>query len=244
MSGLLLHILPGTGRGTVRRTVEGGSRERHPRRGPPHHLSGGPPPRSGEELRPFLARLARCTRGTPATQFALVLPVLTLFLLGIIDVGRLMWMWNQAEKATQMGVRFAVATDFVPSTLATRDFAVSNGIPGGDPVPTGAFSSTLCESGSCDGGWGYNAAAFTNIVNRMRAIMPQITAANVTVTYENVGLGYAGDPNGADVAPLVTVRLRNLTFQPGIAALFGGSLTLPSFKAALTMEDGAGTNAN
>ena len=244
MSGLLLHILPGTGRGTVRRTVEGAPRGRRPRRGPLHHPSGGPPPRSGEDLRPFLARLACCTKGTPATQFALVLPALTILLLGIIDVGRLMWMWNQAEKATQMGVRFAVVTNFVPEDLYDYDFALDGGIPGGDPVPSGSFSSTVCQSGSCTGGWGYNAAAFTNIVNRMRAIMPQITAANVTVTYENVGLGFAGDPNGADVAPLVTVRLRNLTFQPGIAALFGGSLTLPSFKAALTMEDGAGTNAN
>lgn len=188
--------------------------------------------------------LLRRTEGSTVAEFALVLPILLLFLLGMIDVGRLMWTWNQAEKATQMGVRFAVVTDFVPSTLATRDFALNNGVPGGDPVPTSAFSSTLCQSGSCDGGWGYNAAAFTNIVARMRAIMPQITAANVTVTYENVGLGFAGDPNGSDVAPLVTVRLRNLTFQPGIAALFGGSVTLPSFKAALTMEDGAGTSSN
>jgi hypothetical protein len=195
-------------------------------------------------MRLFLARFGRCTKGTPATEFAMVLPVLTLFLFGIIDVGRLMWTWNQAEKATQMGVRFAVATDFVPSTLATRDFAASNGIPGGDPVPTGAFSSTLCQSGSCGGGWGYNAAAFTNIVARMQAMMPEIAAANVTITYENVGLGFAGDPNGSDVAPLVTVRLRNLTFQPGIAALFGGTLTLPDFSAALTMEDGSGTVSN
>jgi hypothetical protein len=192
----------------------------------------------------FVARLARCTKGTPATEFALVLPALTLFLLGIIDVGRLMWTWNQAEKATHMGVRFAVATDFVPSSLATRDFATQNNIPGGDPVPSGAFSTSLCQSGSCSGGWGYSATAFSNIVARMQAIMPQITAANVEVVYDNVGLGFAGDPNGPDVAPLVTVRLKNMTFQPGVAALFGGSLTLPSFSAALTMEDGSGTISN
>jgi hypothetical protein len=190
----------------------------------------------------FLARLARCTNGTPATEFALVLPMLTLFLFGIIDVGRLMWTWNQAEKATQMGVRFAVVTDFVPEDLPDYDFASDGGLPGGDPVPNGAFSETVCQSGGCSD-WGYDATAFANIVARMQAIMPEITAANVTITYENVGLGFAGDPNGSDVAPLVTVRLQNMTFQPGIAALFG-TLTLPDFSAALTMEDGSGTVSN
>jgi hypothetical protein len=189
-------------------------------------------------------RLARCTKGTPATELAMVLPLLFLFLIGIIDVGRLMWLWNQAEKATQMGVRFAVVTDFVPSTLATRDFAISDSIPGGDPVPSGAFSSTLCESGTCSGGWGYSGTAFTNIVTRMQQVMPGLTAANVTVTYENVGLGFAGDPNGSDVAPLVTVRLRNMTFAPASGSPFGLTMTLPDFRAALTMEDGNGTNSN
>lgn len=192
----------------------------------------------------FLARLARDTKGTPATEFAMVLPALMLFLLGIIDVGRLMWTWNQAEKATQMGVRFAVVTDFIPEDLPGHNFALSNSIPGGDPVPGSAFSSAVCESGSCTGGWGYDGDAFGAIVARMQAIMPDIAPANVTVTYENVGLGFAGDPNGSDVAPLVTVRLRNMSFQPGVAVLFGGNLNLPDFSAALTMEDGDGTNSN
>ena len=191
----------------------------------------------------LLTRLARSKSGATASEFAMVLPLLILFLFGIIDVGRLMWTWNRAEKATQMGVRFAVVTNYVPSTLATRDFALDNGIPGGDPVPTSAFSSTVCQSGSCTGGWGYSGTAFTAIVARMQAMMPEITAANVTVTYQNVGLGFAGDPNGSDVAPLVTVRLRDMTFEPAVAALFG-TLTLPDFSAALTMEDGAGTVSN
>lgn len=191
----------------------------------------------------LLAYFRRSTDGGAGAELALVMPLLTIFFLGIIDVGRLMWTWNQAEKATQMGVRFAVVTDFVPSTLATHKFT-DDGIPGGEPVPTTAFSSTLCQSGSCSNGWGYSASAFTNIVSRMQAMMPQITAANVEVQYDNVGLGYAGDPNGADVAPLVTVRLKNMTFQPGISALFGGTYGLPSFSAALTMEDGSGTNSN
>ena len=45
----------------------------------------------------------RDERATSAAEFALVLPVMLFFLLGIIDVGRFMWYVSQAEKATQIG---------------------------------------------------------------------------------------------------------------------------------------------
>jgi hypothetical protein len=60
--------------------------------------------------------------------------------------------------------------------------------------------------------------------------------ANVKITYQNVGLGYSGDPTGPDVAPLTTVELTGLTFDPLV--LFGGTLNLPPIKASLTLEDG------
>ena len=174
----------------------------------------------------------------------MVLPLVLLFIFGMIDIGRLMWTWNRAEKATQMGARFAVVTDMVPATLATQNFALSNGVPGGSPVPTSAFSTTTCDNVGCTNGWGYDAAAFNAVVGRMRLMTPTITAANVVIDYENVGLGYAGDPNGPDVAPLVTVRLRNMTFRPISLFLFNGTFNLPDFRTALTLEDGAGTVSN
>ncbi len=174
----------------------------------------------------------------------MVLPLVLLFIFGMIDVGRLMWTWNRAEKATQMGARFAVVTNMVPATLATQNFALSNGVPGGSPVPTSAFSTTTCDNAGCTNAWGYDAAAFNAVVARMRLMMPEITAANVEIDYENVGLGYAGDPNGPDVAPLVTVRLRNMTFQPISLLVFNGTFNLPDFRSALTLEDGAGTVSN
>ena len=188
--------------------------------------------------------LLRDRRASSAAEFALVLPLLIIFFFGIIDVGRLMFTWNRAEKATQMGVRHAVVTDMVPATLASQNFALTNGIPGGDPVPTSAFSDTTCDDTNCTNGWGYDAAAFTAIVNRMRRGMPEITADKVEVRYENVGLGYAGDPNGPDVAPLVTVRLKDMYFSPTLFWVFGFTLELPDFRAALTSEDGEGDVSN
>ena len=189
-------------------------------------------------------QLMKDARAASAAEFAMVLPLLLLFIFGTIDVGRLMWTWNRAEKATQMGARFAVVTDMVPATLATQNFALSNGIPGGSPVPTSAFSATTCDNVGCTNGWGYDPAAFNAVVGRMQLMMPTITAANVLIDYENVGLGYAGDPNGPDVAPLVTVRLRNMTFRPISLFVFNGTFNLPDFRTALTLEDGAGNFSN
>ena len=199
-----------------------------------------------------LVSLYRDRRGASAAEFALVLPLLLVMLLGILDAGRFMWDYNQAEKATQMGVRYAVVTEMVPGGLETYSFALSDGVLAGNSVPTANFEEAVCNTTSCTcspGGGacsaiGYDAAAFDRIVARMRLFYPSISDSNVIVEYRNVGLGYAGDPNGPDVAPLVTVRLTGLNFQPLSTMIFGTGVTMPDFRAALTLEDGSGTVAN
>lgn len=190
---------------------------------------------------PF-ATLARNEKGASAVEFAMVLPLLLLFLLGIIDVGRYMWTLNRAEKATQMGVRYAIVSDPVANIINT-DFVGSYSIPGGDPVPAATFDKAVCtNSGNCtvtgtaSSVSGRNAGAFDAIVAWMKNFYPEIQPSNVQVTYQNVGLGYSGDPTGPDVSPLTTVELKTLTFQPLI--LFGGRIDLPVIKASLTLEDG------
>jgi hypothetical protein len=86
-------------------------------------------------------------------------------------------------------------------------------------------------------------AAFDVIVNRMRAFMPEIQPENVEITYSPSGLGYAGDPNGADLAPLVTVRLSGVPFEPMMFLRFA-SVGLPEVRSSLTFEDGIGSESN
>ena len=198
-------------------------------------------------------------RGASAAEFALVLPLLMLFLFGIIDVGRWMWTYNQAEKATQMGARMAVVTQYVAGGLG-GSYVGASSLTQGDLIPSTAFGKVACTNTSCScappngappcppGGVGtYNTAAFTNVVDRMKLFLPQVSAANVEIEYSSSGLGYAGNPNGPDVSPLVTVKIGNpatpLQFTP-ITSLLLTSLTMPSFTTTLTAEDLSGSQSN
>ena len=72
---------------------------------------------------------------------------------------------------------------------------------------------------------------------------PKIASSNETVNYNNVGLGFAGDPDGPDVSTLVTVALTGLEFRP-ITCLVLCTINMPSFRAALTLEDASGSKSN
>jgi hypothetical protein len=210
----------------------------------------------------ILVRLLHSDRASSAAEFALVLPLLLIFLFGIIDGGRFLWEFNKAEKATQMGVRYAVVTNPIlvgtSSTggLSGYDFTTSSdAITAGNSVPTANFTSASCTRSACtctpsSSGFCGSASstpdstAFTNLVNRMALIYPAIGASNVEVDYKNVGLGFAGDPDGPDVSPLVTVKLTGLQFHPITCLIFACSIGMPSFSAALTAEDLSGTVAN
>jgi Flp pilus assembly protein TadG len=192
----------------------------------------------------MLKRLFLDRKAASAAEFALVLPLLLIFLLGIIDAGRYMWSINRAEKAAQMGVRMAVVTDYVSSTIGATYIGQCS-LNAGDPIPASCFSTVTCNNPgtvSCSSGTA-NAAAFNRVLQRMQLFMPELQASKVEIIYSPSGLGYAGNPNGPDLAPLVTVRLSGLTFQPMIFLALG-SIGLPEVRSSLTFEDGQGSLSN
>jgi Flp pilus assembly protein TadG len=200
-----------------------------------------------------LSHLARRQDAAAGVEFAMVLPLLILFLFGIIDVGRYMWMLNRIEKASQMGARMAVVTTMIPTDLATKDFGAVLGQ--GAKIPTSQFGEMLCTSNgtaascscvsNCSGiGTTASNADFNRVADRMTLISGSIGRSNVQIRYTNSGLGYAGDPNGPDVAPIVTVSTVGVGFQSLIGSFFGITLTLPNVSASLTLEDGQGSDSN
>lgn len=198
--------------------------------------------------------LIKDCRAAGAAEFALVLPLLLIFLFGIIDAARLAWDYNRIAKATQMGVRMAVVTDVLDSGLRDESYlgyAADGGpLTQGDRIPADALGRLVCNQegcdcteGNCPASGDFDGAAFERIVARMRAIYPEVTADNVRVTYSGSGLGYAGDPTGMDISPTVTVSVVGMVFQP-ITTLALASVPLPDFRTSLTMEDGAGEQSN
>ncbi|MBS3927135.1 MAG: pilus assembly protein [Sphingomonadales bacterium] len=199
-----------------------------------------------------LRHLLGDSRGASAAEFALVLPLLLILLFGSIDIGRYAWALSMAEKATQVGARWAVTTDMIPSGLITYSFATGSGVPQGTTVNAATFPGVECDSsgcrcksgGTCNFPLTASSAAFNRLAARMAQINPDIGPENVVVTYSWSGLGFSGDPNGPDVAPLTTVSLRNLEFAPFTAFVFGGTVDMPGFAYTLPMEDGSGTSSN
>lgn len=191
--------------------------------------------------------------GGPAAEFGLVLPLALLFLFGIIDVGRYMWDVNQSEKATQTGARWAVATGIMVEDLAEYSFTTDGGILQGEPIDDTAFPGVSCTEDGCECVSGgtcdfddqtLDQTSFDDLIQRMSEIKPDIGSDNVIINYSWSGLGFAGDPNGPDVAPIVTISLTGMTFRPLLLQLFGGAVSLPNYSYSLTMEDGYGNYSN
>lgn len=194
----------------------------------------------------------RDARAATAAEFALVLPIVLLFLFGIIDVGRYTWQINQAEKAAQMGARFAVVTGMVEGGLTSASYVgdthCGSTLTAGDPICAAALGKVSCTSTSCTPcttapcpTTSYKATAFNNILARIQAFAPSVAASNVTVEYSGSGLGFAGDPTIA-IAPIVTIELHDMTFHS--FSLLGTSFTMPTISRSQTLEDGVGTQSN
>lgn len=198
-----------------------------------------------------MRRLLRDRAGASAAEFALVLPMLILLLFGVIDVGRWLWLYNMAEKATQEGARFAAVTNPVSSAVNAKYVgACSPPLTQGDNIPADCAPTITCTASSCTGGGTLDTTAFNNIVARMQLFLPDLTANDVVVQYTPSGLGYAGNPNGPDISPIITVRIGDpdagvpsVTFEPIISLLLF-TMDMPSFTTSLTAEDLNGSSSN
>ena len=173
---------------------------------------------------PFFRRFVGDQHGSVA-EFALVLPLALMFLLGIVDAGRYLYQVNRLEKATQMGARFAVVTNPVVQELTTYSYVGVDGLTQGDRVPASSLGQITCDSvgatctcttSPCPPTLTKSTVpdSFANILARVQQFAPDAVAADLTVEYRGSGLGYAGDPNGMDIAPLTTVRLSGIEFSP------------------------------
>lgn len=175
-------------------------------------------------------RLLHCTAGASAVELALVAPIFLLLVLGVIDLGILMWQWNSAAKATHWGARTAVVSTPVASGIINPSWDhLLIGEPcldaaTGLPLKTGTGTDycpaldTVCTadsapstSGTCSSGYAFDNAAFEAVYARMRAIYPQLGRQNVQIAYKTTGLGFVGRPGGLPMT--VTISVRCMTYD-------------------------------
>jgi len=175
-----------------------------------------------------------------AAEFALLAVVFAGIILGIIDFNLIMFEHNAAEKACQVGVRYAVMNDIVAPGVA--DDSATASCTSGDDVPLDALdpNPVVCSGSSCNGAYGFDSNAYQAIVNEMSTVYPRVVtdpSVEVEITYENIGMGFCGNPYGPDIWPLTTVRISGATHE-FITPLVGALTDLEfSCEATLTGED-------
>jgi Flp pilus assembly protein TadG len=178
-----------------------------------------------------IRRLRRDEGGGVLVEATVMLVIIFVFVLGAVDFLFAFYQWNAAVKAVQSGTRIAAVVDPLTNGLnALSNAVVSDDRPLGDPMPhfkVECASGSCSCTGTCTGVGGYNATAMNWIVygrgnascgsvtSYYRAGMchffSRVTPANVSVTYEQTGLGFAGRTGGP--VPTITVTLQNLNFQ-------------------------------
>jgi TadE-like protein len=153
-------------------------------------------------------------QGGVAVEFVALVPAFIFLTMFIFEIFIAVFWVGTAEKAAQLGARLAIvsghAVTGLPTTYAKRTGYVygqlcSAGACGATGTGFATVSCTGPNIGNCDPALcpGRTVTCFQDIVNRMRGIASFIQPANVTITYEYVGLGFAGGP----VIPRVTVTV-------------------------------------
>ncbi len=62
-----------------------------------------------QRLASLLRRFARASDGVAAVEFAIIVPVFVAFTLGIFEGGRMLWIRNSIQTATEEAARYAMA---------------------------------------------------------------------------------------------------------------------------------------
>ncbi|MFZ2466851.1 TadE/TadG family type IV pilus assembly protein [Parvibaculum sedimenti] len=88
------------------------------------------------------------TSGAAAIEFALVVPLVLLFTIGIVDVGRLLWTQTTLDRAVQAAARCAaVNTTTCGSATSIKNYAVTQAY--GMNIDSSAFTVSTGTSDIC-----------------------------------------------------------------------------------------------
>jgi Flp pilus assembly protein TadG len=181
------------------------------------------------------ARFIKSEDGATTVEFVVIFLGFVSIIFFVIEVTLYMFFLASLQKAAEAGVRAAVVSPYVVAGVPTTIAKTASGIYGykcsSASAPCATFATKTCTGSAC------SAVPFNRILAHMRGFNGQIAAANVTVTYTDVGIGFAGGPT----VPMVTVTVSGVQYHTGILGLltstFGGVQSLPTRAASMTGED-------
>src|SRR5262249_49935209 len=141
--------------------------------------------------------------GAATVEFVVVFLGFIALITFVLEVTLYLFFLASLQKAAEAGVRMAVASPptvtGIPTTIPkTFDGRYGEKCSSND-APCVPFFTRTCTGGGCQ------AAPFNRILAHMRGFNGQINASNVTITYTDVGIGFAGGPT----VPMVTVTVSN-----------------------------------
>jgi TadE-like protein len=203
--------------------------------------------------------LLRDQSGAVLVEMSVMMVLFLVFILGSIDFLMMFYQWNAAAKAVALGARLAAVSDPVAAGLNNLSATAVNAVlPPGAAMPAftvacqGAAAACTCD-GACTGIGGYDAGAMNAIVYGRNSetcgdalshdsagmcdILSAIRPANVTVTYRQTGIGYAGRPGGP--APTITIALSGMPFRLFFLGNLPGfqNVRMPALTSSITAED-------
>jgi len=113
-----------------------------------------------------LRRIPAARDGSAALEFALVFPVVALFLIGTIEFGRLFWQRNSLEHAVEETGRYAMAHTDASQTQLTNVLQAS----AGNAIPASAI--TIAYSTAAAGGINYLTITATHSFTFITRLVP------------------------------------------------------------------------
>ncbi len=165
-------------------------------------------------------------------------------------MGHAYWKTNALQHAARMGVRIATTVDPVALGLTTIT-GLEGSVEVGEPMPSYLFSCSG-KTKSCNQGE-FNEAAFNRILfgrdndgtcvgtsqerRGMCDYFDDIKSENVTISYQNSGMGRAGFP--PDLMPLVKISISDIQHDYVFVDIFTsiGNIGLLSAEAISLAED-------
>lgn len=187
-------------------------------------------------------------RGGPTIEYTIIFGPLMFMMFFVFEMAVAYHWALSAQKAVETGARTAAVSapavneitieSGIRARVVNRDLS-EDGTLGGPcylghcaPMPTVWCSGGTRLAENAGSGMTCDAARFQAIYDSVLAMTYSVAPEDVTIIYEDLDLGFAGEP----YVSMVTVSIRARAF-PLALGLFGTNTQLPAVSASLVAED-------